>query len=87
MKIIKIEILTMNGDIDRIFLHTELPTTFPQIVDMENMQMIIHIQHGTGLKYIMDNFGNDPMFPAIATVIDGNKGTREVVSISEVLRS
>jgi hypothetical protein len=85
MKINKIEILIRKGEEDRIYLITNLPPTFPNNPDESNMTMKFNAQQGTGLKYLITWFGDMPDMPATATIIDGNKGTRQVVSISEIL--
>ncbi len=67
---------------DRVYLITNKPSTYPN-VSCQTMQMEIKCAKGTGLKYIKDNFRNDPLFPATAIVTDGTKGTREVISLFE----
>lgn len=82
MKITKIEILINAVGTDKVFIHTNLPPTFPEIVDMRNMQMSIDLQHGTAINYIKKHFGNNPEFPSTAILIDGKRGTKEVIIIN-----
>lgn len=84
LKIVQIQILinVKSDSVDRIYLITNKPSTYPQ-VHHNTMQMDITCAKGTGLKYAKDNFKNDPLFPSIAVVIDGTKGTKEVISLFE----
>ncbi len=75
-EITKIEVLINTAGIDRAYLHTNLPSTFPEVVSIENMQMTIDLQKGTAIEYLKKHFGNNPDFPATATVINGETGKR-----------
>lgn len=85
MKIEKIEILINVKGTDQITLRTNLPNTFPMIPDQGNMAMNIDLQHGTAIEYVKKHFGNIPDFPATATLINGNTGKKEIISISEAI--
>lgn len=82
MKIEKIEVLINAIGIDRIYLKTDMPNTFPEIKDQGNMQMTIDLQHGTAIEYMKENFQHT-QFPATALIIDGKTGTKTVVVIKE----
>ena len=80
-KITGIDVLINAVGIDKVFLYTNLPPTFPEVVSMENMQMTIDLQKGTAIEYLKKHFGNNPDFPATATVIDGKTGIKTIVKI------
>ncbi len=75
-KITGIDVLINAVGTDKVYLHTNLPPTFPEVVSMENMQMTIDLQKGTAIEYLKKHFGNNPDFPATATVINGETGKR-----------
>ncbi len=63
MNILKITVLLVPDSTDKVTLHTDLPSPYPETVSRQPLGLMFDVESGKGLNYVRVNF------PGVVTIM------------------